>query len=222
MTTVNTSTATNTATSKTDTASASLSQNYEDFLLLLTTQLQNQDPTSPADTNQITQQIASLSQVEQQINTNRNLEQLIAMFGGQQSNQAVSYIGKQIDAEGNTGFLSGGAAAFAYNLPANTKTAEVTIKNSAGQVVFTGNGTTDAGRNQVLWDGTNSTTGDTEPAGKYTFTVTAKDADGKALTATTYTTGVVTSVETQNGTTTLSLGDVSVPLEDVLSVRSPS
>lgn len=200
----------------------SLSQNYQDFLLLLTTQLKNQDPTDPTDTNALTQQIASLSSVEQQIATNKNLEQLIALYGATQTSQAVSYIGAQIDAEGNQGRLIGGGAAFAYSLPAGATSAEVTITNATGQEVFKGAGTTLAGRNQVLWDGKNNTTGADMPDGAYSIKVTAKDADGKELTVKTYTTGVVTAVDMQNGTTTLSIGDISVPASKVLTVRNPT
>ena len=102
MSTVTNNTTTNNAgSSQTRNASSALNGTLNDFLKLLTVQLQNQDPTEPADTNDITQQIASLSQVEQQINTNTNLEKLITMFSGGQVSNAVSYIGKQVDAPGN-------------------------------------------------------------------------------------------------------------------------
>lgn len=200
-------------------AQKGLNANYEDFLKLLTTQLTNQDPTQPLDTNQITAQIAALSQVEQQINTNANLQKLLDMYSSSQTNNAVSYIGKQIDATGNKAVLNDGNAAIVYDLPDGTSTATVTITNSIGQVVFSGPGTTIAGRNQVLWDGVNGFTGQPVEDGAYTFTVDAKDAAGKALTATTYTSGVVVAVDTQNGQTSLSLGkNVSVPMETILKI----
>ncbi len=199
-----------------------LSTNYQDFLKLLTTQLNNQDPTSPIDTNEITAQIAMLSQVEQQINTNSNLERLVSLFSMSQTSAAVAYIGKQIDAVGNQGELRGGVAQFVYNLPAGAQSATVTITDNAGRVVFTGPGTALAGRNQVVWQGVNSTTGNTEPDGVYKFTVAAKDADGKEMEATTYTTGTVTAVDSQNGTTSLMLGgSLTVPFGDVLTVYNP-
>lgn len=214
---------TNTNTNTTSTPQKTqLSANYQDFLKLLTTQLQNQDPTAPADTNEITQQIASLSQVEQQINTNKNLEQLISLFSANHNNNAVGYIGKQVDVAGNTGRLAGGTAIFAYSLPEAADSVSVEITNQQGQKVFSGDGTKVAGRNQVYWDGTNSISGETMADGVYTIKVTAKKANGDALTATTYSTGIVTSVETANGTTSLSIGSQSVPLTDVISVRNVS
>ncbi len=73
-----------------------MSGNFDTFLQLLTTQLQNQDPTSPMDTNQFTQQLVQFSQVEQQISTNDNLKSLIALGQSRSSADAVSYLGKTV------------------------------------------------------------------------------------------------------------------------------
>jgi flagellar basal-body rod modification protein FlgD len=202
-------------------AQSGLNSNYTDFLHLLTTQLQNQDPTAPADTNQITTEIAQLSQVQAQLNTNTLLQQLVTLMNSSQSNNAVSYIGKQVDATGNQTALSGGASTLVYNLPSGASSSTVTISDATGKVVFTGAGTTLSGRNQVQWNGVNSLNSSTQPDGTYTFSVAAKDANGAALTATTLTSGTVTAVDTQNGTSSLSLGKVSVPLNTVQSVYNP-
>ncbi|MDE3059857.1 MAG: hypothetical protein KGJ06_02480 [Pseudomonadota bacterium] len=192
-----------------------------EFLKLLTTQLQNQDPTAPADTNQITQEMAQLGMVEQQTNTNTLLQQLINLLNSNQTSNAVSYIGKNVDSTGNQLQLTGGQATFAYSLPAGASSALVTVTTPAGQTVFSGSGTTIAGRNQVIWDGTNSTTGQTMPDGTYNFTVTAKDANGNALTPTTFTSGTVTAVDNSQSGTTLSIGTMSVPLSGVHAVYNP-
>src|SRR5215469_6276624 len=73
-----------------------LSANFDTFLTLLTTQLQNQDPLQPMDSNQFTQQLVQFSQVEQQINSNQNLETLISATKNQTSQSAVSYLGKSL------------------------------------------------------------------------------------------------------------------------------
>ena len=224
------STATNTSAtssaSSTSTAQKGLNSNYQDFLKLLTTQLQNQDPSQPIDTNQLTAQIASLSQVEQEINTNTKLDQLVSLYTSSQTQNAVSYIGKQVDATGNQVALSSStdssgnktsSAAIVYNLPSTASSATVTVTNSAGATVFSAAGTTVSGRNQLLWNG-NTTAGTTAPDGVYNFKVTATDSAGKAITATTYTSGVVTAVETANGSNNLSLGQLSVPLSSVQSI----
>ncbi len=212
-------TGTSSASNSNTTASAQkgLNNDYDQFLKLLTTQLTNQDPTAPLDTNQITQQIAQLSQVQQSINTNTKLDQLISIYNGTQANAAVSYIGKQVDAIGNQVDLSNSQATLVYNLPNGATTSTVTIKDSTGATVFTGPGTTVSGRNQLLWKGTD-TSGNKVPDGTYTFSVAAQDANKKDVTATAFTTGIVTAVLTQNGENKLSLGQISVPLSSVQSV----
>lgn len=204
-----------------DKGKGNISQNYEDFLKLLTVQLQNQDPTAPTDTNQLTQQIATLSQVEQQINTNQNLEKLITLFNATQYNSVVSYIGKQIEAAGDVGALQGGKAMFAYYLEREADQVQITIKNAAGDIVRTVNGTELAGRNQYQWDGKNAQ-GEQLPDGTYKIEVKAVDANNNEILSKTYTTGIVTSVDTANGQVYLSFGDISVPLESVISIRQPS
>ncbi len=194
----------------------------DNFLLLLTTQLKNQDPTNPTDTNQVTQQIALLSQVEQQTKSNGFLQQLVTMNGQSQAGAAVNYIGRQVDATGKTGQLAGGKASFVYKLPAGVDKATVNIFDSNGKVVYSGNGTTIAGRNTVVWDGSNSVTGAAMPNGTYTFEVKAKDVAGKDVDSTTLTTGIVQSVDSQDGVNSLSLGGFSIPLDSVISVYNPA
>src|ERR1051326_9398368 len=77
-------------------AQKTLSSNFDTFLTLLTTQLKNQDPLQPMDSNQFTQQLVQFSQVEQQINSNKNLESLISLTKSQTTTAAVSYLGKTL------------------------------------------------------------------------------------------------------------------------------
>ena len=196
-------------------------QDQTNFLTLLTTQLKNQDPTNPTDTNQVTQQIALLSEVQQQTQTNTYFQQLLAQNSQGQAGTAVNYIGKQVDSAGNSGQLIDGKATFVYELPAGATAAIVTISDSTGKQVYSGTGTTIAGRNTVIWDGSNSTTGTTMADGAYTFSVKATDVNNKDVAATTITTGVVQSVDTVNGVNTLSLGDISISLDAVTSVYNP-
>ncbi len=196
-----------------------LDSNYADFLKLLTTQLKNQDPTAPTDTNQLTQQIATLSQVEQQINTNKNLEKLITMINATQYNSVISYIGKQIEANGNQGALENGKAPFAYYLARDAANVDITISDASGRAVYTASGPATAGRKEFVWDGKNNA-GQQMPDGIYTLKVEAKDASQNAITAQPYTTGIVTSIDSVDGTVYLSLGNIlSIPITQVVSVR---
>lgn len=204
--------------SETDKAAVKAQTNYQDFLKLLTTQLQNQDPTAPTDTNQLTQQIATLSQVEQQINTNTNLQKLIGLFNATTMNSVVGYIGKQVETDGDKGVLQNSKASFVYDLEKDAQSAEIQILDYSGKVVMSADGTKFAGRNEVLWGGVDSS-GKQLPDGTYKIKVTAKDAAGNDIKVTTSTVGVVTSVDSKDGKVTLSLGDVSVDLDKVHSVR---
>src|SRR5437868_15149369 len=95
-------------------ALSQLSGNFSTFLTLLTTQLKNQDPLSPMVSNQFTQQLVEFSQVEQQINSNQNLESLISLTKARSATDAVSYLGKTLTFTDGTAPLMNGQAKWAY------------------------------------------------------------------------------------------------------------
>lgn len=203
--------------------STGISGDFTFFLKMLTTQLKNQDPTEPMDVSQMTQQIATYSGVEQQTKTNTLLSQMIDGNKQSQLSTAVSYIGKEVETEGNTGNLVSGQAAFSYILPKTASSVTITILNSANQAVFQGQGTTKAGRNLVVWDGMNSFNSQAMPEGTYTIRVAAKDEAGKDMTADARAVGVVNTVETdEDGNIVLNVGDVRVKYSDILAVRQPT
>lgn len=197
-----------------------IDSNYQDFLKLLTVQLQNQDPTEPTDTNALTEQIATLSQVEQQLATNENLERLITLFNATQYNSVVSYIGKQIEAEGSVGALKDGQGRFAYYLEREAAEVTVTISDGAGNAVYQTTGPVKAGRNEFIWDGKDQQ-GNQLADGTYSIAVEAKDGGKNSILSKTYVTGVVSSVDSSpDGTVYLSIADeISVPVERVISIR---
>ena len=169
-------------------AAGQLNKDFNFFLKMLTTQLQNQDPTEPMDVSQMTQQIATYSGVEQQIKTNQSLDALLNSNKQSQLSTAVSYIGKEVETNGNVSTLNyaknggeEGTAKFNYTLPSGVASTTVTIKNAAGQTVFTGSGTVLAGQNALTWDGTSSITKKQVPAGDYTMEVVAKNAAGEDM-----------------------------------------
>ena len=163
-----------------------LSDNYDTFLVLLTAQLQNQDPLAPMDSTQFTQQLVQFSQVEQQIRTNEQLEGLVGQYQAASAGAALSYIGKSAIITGNETIFGGGedaVANWAYRLddPANSVT--IKIKNSSGATVFETNGARAAGEHLFSWDGT-MTNGETAPAGEYRMVIDAKDTENEAMTPT--------------------------------------
>src|SRR5579872_4304807 len=100
------STATSTAGQVTVAGSQEIAGNFDTFLQLLTTQLQNQDPLSPLDTNQFTEQLVEFASVEQQINENSNLQTLISLQQTSQETQAMQFIGSNVTINTSTAGLS--------------------------------------------------------------------------------------------------------------------
>src|SRR5215471_11734500 len=119
---------------KTALGRASLASNFDTFLSLLTTQLKNQDPLSPLDSNQFTQQLVAMSGVEQQLNTNELLKQLVSNTSGGIST-AVSLIGKEVKAVSDTANISGGKAQWVYNLPSDAASLKVEVLDANGALV---------------------------------------------------------------------------------------
>lgn len=169
-------------------AMGQINKDFNFFLKMLTTQLQNQDPTEPMDTTAMTQQIATYSGVEQQVKTNAQLEALLGANKQSQLSTAVSYIGREVETDGNIGTLQyaadgtkTGMAEYSYDLPEDIATATVTIKDKDGNVVYTGAGPVSKGENIVRWNGINSTTKKAMDAGEYTMEVLAKNGKGEVV-----------------------------------------
>jgi flagellar basal-body rod modification protein FlgD len=171
--------------------------NFQTFLQLLTTQLKNQNPLDPLDTNQFTQQLVQFAQVEQQLRSNDQLSTLVSMQQTAQQSQALAFVGATVAVDGSTTPLKNGTATWTFNAP-KPASATVTIANSTGQTVYSGNFTVQAGQQDFVWDGRGSD-GTLWPEGSYKMTITAKDASGQAVAISTEVQGTVDSVDlTQN------------------------
>ena len=147
-----------------------LSGNFDTFLTLLTTQLKDQDPTSPMDSSTFTQQLVEYSQVEQQINSNTNLQTLISQGQTNSGAYATSYLGKTVTVTNGQGSLSGGNANWNYTLGAAAANTTLTVTDSTGKVVYTGAGGTAAGNNSFSWNGEDNN-GNQLADGTYTLSV---------------------------------------------------
>ncbi len=197
----------------------SLADDFDEFLLLFTTQLQNQDPTEPLDTNDLTAQLVNFTGVEQAVETNSLLEDLISLNSTSQADSAVGYIGQFVETTGNTGFLQNGDAGFSYNLPAGAQSATITILDSAGRPVSTSTVESSPGSYTYSWDGVNSFNGIDMPDGTYSFGVAARDVNGDLLDVETFTSGVVTSVSLTGPTPVMTLnGVLDVSVDNITSV----
>ena len=197
---------------------ASLTGDLESFLLLLVTQLKNQDPMSPMDSNQFAAQLAQFATVEQAIKTNKNLDDLIGISKDGQAAAAVSYLGKTIEAEGDTAPLIDGKAEYGYTLPTRATVVTLAISNDQGRIVFSTTGETAAGKHSFVWDGVDNQGIEVAP-GIYRLLIGALDSEGDQIPAETRIVGRVDGADTSGDTTKLMLGEVSVPLDKVLSVK---
>lgn len=214
MTTIDT---TQTLNSQQQQATQQLAGNFDTFLKLLTTQLQNQDPMSPMDSNQFTQQLVAFSGVEQQINTNDNLQSLIALSMSQQASAAVNYIGHSVVMTDGTGALQNGAVDWTYNLAAPAAGTTLTVTDATGKTVYSQSGDTAQGNNDFAWDGKDSN-GNQLPDGQYTLSVAASASDGSAITSTIASKAIVTAVDMSGTTPQLVLGAMEIPLSKVSMV----
>ena len=205
--------------SSTGSASAlnQLSGNFDTFLQLLTTQLQNQDPTAPMDTNQFTQQLVEYSQVEQQISGNSKLDSLISLGQGHSNTEAVSYLGKHVTLTNGTAALTNGAANWTYSLPSSAATNTLTVTDANGKVVYAANGETAAGAHQFAWNGQDNG-GNQLPDGAYTLTVTPTATDGTTLSPQVASTGTVSQVDLTGSSPQLMIGSTEFPLTDVSAI----
>jgi flagellar basal-body rod modification protein FlgD len=192
------------------------------FLKLLTTQLKNQDPLSPLDSNQFTQQIVQMTGVEQQLLSNSLLSQLVGLSDGGLSS-SVNLIGKQVTAASDSAALTDGKASWSYDLAGAAKGATITITNSAGQTVYSEAASNlDKGSHDFTWTGKTSDGRTLADGDTYSIKIAAQSADGSAVAATTYVSGVATGVESVGGATVVSLGKTKVPVGKITSVANLS
>ena len=220
MTTVN-GVGSNTGTSSNGGTSAlsGFADNFDNFLTLLTKQLQYQDPLSPLDTNQFTQQLVQFTSVEQQIETNSKLDSLLAVQSDNQAMAALSFLNNVIEAQSDQAVLQNGSADITYDLSSDAQTATLVIKDANGNTVRTMPVETTTGSHELTWDGKDQS-GHQLDDGVYDISVQAVDDNDVQLAVTTGLRGKVDAVQRIDGEFHLSVGDLDVPLSKVGSVRS--
>jgi flagellar basal-body rod modification protein FlgD len=209
------------------TSASSIGSNFTTFINILTTQLKNQDPTNATDPNQFTQELVQFAGVEQQLNTNNDLQTLISLAKNSSgTSAALGYMGQYVEATTTTGLMSlqSGSAEIGYTLPSTASSATITVQNASGTTVATLNGPTASGTNYLSWNGQDSS-GNQLADGAYTFSVVATNAaTGTAETITDMRVlGKVTGItSTSTGTNDLSIGSISVSTANVDSVYGTS
>lgn len=219
MTTVSPATST-TAESGSATSQSGLMANYELFLSILTTQIQNQDPLDPMDSAEYTSQLVQYSSVEQAIQQNKNLENIIATLKSNQSLSYVSYIGNKVSADASSTVLSGGQASWDYELKEDAS-GTFEIRNSSGAIVYSGDVDLKAGSHSFAWAGQTDVGADAVE-GIYSISFKVKDAGGRPEKVMTEISGIVDAVDMSTGEAVLSVDGKSIPVSSVISVSRPS
>lgn len=195
-----------------------IAENFDTFLQLLTTQLRNQNPLDPLDTNQFTQQLVQFTGVEQQLKTNDFLAAMVTATQNTTNTQAVGYVGKVVTASGSKSELVDGAANWHF---ATAAAADITVsvRDQDNNVVFVKQGSVGQGESVFKWDGI-GTDGKQRPDGSYSITIEARDSQGKLVDVSTQMTGEVTGVDFTGSEPVLLVGTARVNLSGVMSVRS--
>jgi len=216
-----TNTGTNSSsTSNTSSSNTTIANNFQTFLTLLTTQLQNQNPLDPLDTNQFTAQLVQFAGVEQQLRQNDQLATLVSLEKSAQSTQALGYVGYTVSVDGSKAPYDGtNSAAWTLNAP-NDTTAAITITNSAGQTVFSGNYPVTKGKANFTWDGKGND-GTQYPAGYYTINASGKDSAGNNVAIPSEVQGVVDSVDLPASPPLLSVGGQTYTTDQIKRVVRP-
>jgi flagellar basal-body rod modification protein FlgD len=196
-----------------------IASNFASFLQLLTTQLKNQNPLDPLDTNQFTQQLVQFAQVEQQMKSNEQLASLVSLEQSAQQTTALAYVGSTVVVDGSTAELKNGKASWTFNV-SKPATASVTIKDKSGQTVYSGTFGVQPGEQGFAWDGRGND-GKLWPDGAYTMSVTATDANKQSIGISTEVQATVDSVDLTQNPPLLSVNGQDYTMDKIKRIVRP-
>lgn len=197
-----------------------LAEDFSQFLQLLTTQLQNQDPLAPMDSTEFTNQLVQFSQVEQQINSNQKLDSLLALQLSSISSVALGYVGMDISyVSAEMNYDGTTPVDINYALSEEAVTAKVNIYDDEGTLVYSADAPKDTGTNSFTWSGI-TTSGQPVEAGTYTVKIDALNKDDAAIENSTVVSGHVRGIETQNGVVYVLVGDRAVAISSIVNATT--
>ena len=218
--TVSSATSTSSASTAASSSSASSALSSSDFLNLLVSELQNQDPLDATSTTDFVNQLSSYANFTEQQAINSSMTSLASSFSSLVTLNSVNYIGHTVEAKADTATLSNGSATFGYSLSGAASNVTISIKDSSGNTVWTGSGTGNAGTNSFTWDGKDSSGNQLSDGGQYTISVTATDSAGNSVFNYSTITGTVTGIDTSTSTPSLTVDGVPVSASDIIGVTS--
>lgn len=191
-----------------------LASNFETFLRLLTTQLKNQDPLAPMDTDRFTSQLVQFSEVEQALKANRQLEQLLSLTRTSAASAALTLVGREVRIDGSRMLVDGQGGTTIYELPTRAASVTVQIFDGEGRLVHSAAGGTGEGANRFFWDG-KLLDGGRAATGLYRIAVTALDDQGRPIAPSLERTATIEGLETRESGLVLLADGVPLAAEAV-------
>jgi len=205
----------------TDNQRATLADDFDQFLTLLTTQLQNQDPLSPMDSTEFTNQLVQFSQVEQSINTNSKLDDLVSLQLNGATSAALGYVGLDVSyVSAEIAFDGQSPIDMRYSLDDNATQSRINIFDEGSQLVYTREAEKLSGPHEFTWDG-RDLNGNLLPEGTYVIAVDSFDGNDEKIETTTVVEGRVKGIEAQDGVVYALVGERAVPIPSILNASTP-
>lgn len=202
------------------TQSPKFAGDFNTFLTLLTTQIKNQSPTDPLDTNQMTNQLVQFASVEQQISMNQNLQRLIGLEQASQLTASAPLIGKRVEVASDQIALQGGTGALKLPAAGVSQTAQITITGNGNRIIRQETVTLGSGPTTWSWNGEDNTR---KPVADGAYKVSVTGMGGSRQEALPFTTfGTVTGAERAGNELQLLLGPLRVGFDKLLSVSAAS
>jgi len=182
----------------------STQESQDQFLQLLVTQLQNQNPLDPMSNEEFTAQLTQFSQLEQLETLNANMEADMGISQSLNNTMMLDIVGRTATVVGDGVDVSEGATSGSRLQSGGDGVATVEVRNAAGEVVATYMKDVEAGWNDIAWDGMTND-GDVADDGAYTMSVTVADRAGTEITSELYRQGQVDSIRFENNLAVMSV-----------------
>lgn len=206
----------------TATTTGSTALGKDSFLLLLTTQLQNQDPTAPVSNTEFVAQLAQFSSLEEMQTISGQLDSLYLVNASMNNAAMVNLLGKDVVAQSDTFHHSSGSEDIHFDAASATTSTTLTITNADGTIVFSGEiGAEAAGEGSYSWDGKDES-GALVPDGDYTFALSGSDVNGSDVTVTSLIEGTVDQMSFTTGAAAPSINGIDIAMGDIVRIVDTS
>lgn len=206
------------------TASDKAKELKNQFLSILLTQMQHQNPLDPMDTKEFTGQLTQFSALEQQIDSNTKLDSLIGAIKQSALSSAFSYIGQYVDLKSDTTAMQNGSANWTYAVPTDAKSVKISVTDAKGNVLYSatmknsaGGTSMNAGTYKMSLTNSDLKT-PVEDGSTLKMTITAVDSKNAAITTDTHTAVKVDSVQSDADGTYLQAGGMLFEMGDVRKI----